>query len=78
MKKDDGVLPGLPCNHPCDKHCWELEKNSKSRPATWRSKLVKGFEEMNEDPEVATAKSAGGEGEVLEVEGSTTNLIITS
>ena len=69
MKKDDGVLPGLPCNHPCDKHCWELEKNSKSRPATWRSKLEEEFEEMNENTQLATAKSAGGEGEVLEVEG---------
>ena len=50
-------------------NCWELEKNSKSCPSTWRSKLEEGFEEMNENTQLATAKSAGGEGEVLEVEG---------
>ena len=52
-------------------NCWELEKNCKSRPAKWRSKLQGGFYETNDETEVAVDKSAGGEGEVLEVEGGT-------
>ena len=52
-------------------NCWELEKNSKSRPEKWRSKLQGGFEDMNEDLEVAADKSAGGEGKLLQVKGGT-------
>jgi hypothetical protein len=50
---------------------WELEKNSNLSSAKWRSKLQGGFDKVNDDLEVAPDKSAGGEGEVLEVEGGT-------
>jgi hypothetical protein len=52
-------------------NCWELEKNCKSRPAKWRSKLQGGFDITNDKTEVAVDKSAGGKGGVLEVEGGT-------
>ncbi len=52
-------------------NCWELEKNCKSRPAKWKSKLQGGFDITNDETEVAVDKSAGGEGGVLEVEGGT-------
>ena len=52
-------------------NCWGLEKISKSRPATWWSKIEEGFEEMNEETGVAIAMSAGGEEEVLEVDWDT-------
>ena len=41
--------------------CWELEKNSLSRPSTWQSKLVdEVFDEFNEDEEFIVSASAGG------------------
>ena len=48
--------------------CWELEKNSFSRPSTWQSKLDEEFDEINEEVIV----SAGSrEGELQEQEEST-------
>ena len=38
-----------------------------------KSKLQGGFDETNDDTEVAVDKSAGGKGGVLEVEGGTTD-----
>jgi hypothetical protein len=52
-------------------NCWELEKNCKSPPAEWKSKLQGGFDKTNDEKEVAVDKSAGEEGGVLEVEGGT-------
>ncbi len=52
-------------------NCWELEKNCKSHPEKWRSKLQGGFDTTNDEREVAADKSAGREGGVLEVEGGT-------
>ncbi len=62
----------LSINHATN-NCWELEKNCKSRPAKWRSKLQGGFDKTNDETEVAVDKSEGGEGGVLEVEGGTTD-----
>ena len=51
--------------------CWELEKNDNSRPEKWKSKLQGGFDETNDETEVAVNKNAREEGGVLEVEGGT-------
>ena len=47
---------------------WELEKKSLADPSTWRSKLNKEFEEINEE---AAIMSAGGGGELQEQEEGT-------
>ncbi len=59
-------------------NCWELETNAKSRPEKRKSKLQGGFDKTNDETEVAVDKSAGGEGGVLEVEGSTADYMITN
>ena len=48
--------------------CWELEKNSLSRPSTWQSKLDEEFDEINEETIVS---AGGGEGESQEQEEGT-------
>jgi hypothetical protein len=48
--------------------CWELEKNSFSRPSTWQSKLDEEFDEINEEVIVS---AGSGEGELQEQEEST-------
>jgi hypothetical protein len=42
-----------------------------SRPSTWRSKLDKKFEEMNEETGVAIVSAGDGEGELQEQEEGT-------
>ena len=42
--------------------CWELEKNSLSRPSTWQSKLVdEEFDEFNEELIVSASAECGEE-----------------
>jgi hypothetical protein len=44
--------------------CWELEKNSLSRPSTWQSKLVdEKFDEFNEEL-ILSARAECGEEEL--------------
>jgi len=52
--------------------CWELEKNSLSRPSTWQSKLVdEVFDEFNEEFIVSASASGGDEDELQDQEEGT-------
>ena len=47
--------------------CWELEKNSLSRPSTWQSKLVdEVFDEFNEEEFIVSASAGGGDEDELQ------------
>ena len=52
--------------------CWELEKNSLSRPSTWQSKLVdEVFDELNEEFIVSASAGGGDEDELQDQEEGT-------
>ena len=47
--------------------CWELEKNSLSRPSTWQSKLVdEVFDEFNEEEFIVSASVGDGDEDELQ------------